>query len=120
MKIINSYNLSKEFKSCILAIGNFDGCHKGHQKIFFEAKRYAKNKKLKFGILTFSPMPVMFFNKKVKNFRLVSNVEKYSLLKKFGLDFVLNVNFNNSFSKISASDFVKKILYKKLTQNLFL
>ena len=39
MKIINSYNLPKEFKSCILAIGNFDGCQKGHQKIFFEAIR---------------------------------------------------------------------------------
>ena len=110
MKIFNNFKISKKYKKSSLAIGNFDGVHKGHQKVF----KYAKKNKLKFGILTFSPLPVMFFNKKIKNYRLASEEEKFRLLKKSNADFVVNIKFNKNFSKITAENFIKKIIYKKI------
>jgi len=110
MKIFNNFKISKKYKKSSLAIGNFDGVHKGHQKVF----KYAKKNKLKFGILTFSPLPVMFFNKKIKNYRLASEEEKFRLLKKSNVDFIVNIKFNKNFSKITAENFIKKIIYKKI------
>ena len=118
MKIFNSTNISKKYARSSLAIGNFDGSHKGHQKVFRYAKKHAKKNKSKFGILTFSPLPIMFFNKKIKNYRLVSEEEKFHLLKEYGVDFVINIKFNKSFSKISAENFIKKIIIKKINPKL--
>ena len=114
MKIFNNLNIPKKYKRSLLAIGNFDGVHKGHQKVFKYAKKFAKKNKSKFGILTFYPLPVMFFNKRIKNYRLTSEDEKFKLLKQYGVDFVINIRFNKSFSKISADNFIEKIIYKKI------
>jgi len=114
MKIFNNPNIPKRYQKSSLAIGNFDGVHRGHQKVFEEARRHARKYKLKFGILTFSPLPVMFFNKKIRNYRLASEDEKFKLFKKYGVDFTINIKFNRSFSKISAENFIKKIIYEKI------
>ena len=118
MEIFNKNIISKKYKGSALAIGNFDGVHKGHQKIFKYAKQYAKKKRLKFGVLTFSPLPVMFFNKNIKNYRLASEEQKLVLFKKYGVEFVINIKFNKKFSKISANDFIKNIIYKKFNPRL--
>ena len=110
MKIFNNFIIPKRYKRSSLAVGNFDGVHTGHQKVF----KHAKKNKSKLGILTFSPLPVMFFNKKIKNYRLTSEEEKFQLLKKFGTDFIVNIKFNKNFSKISAENFIKNIIYKKI------
>ena len=114
MKIFNNTHISKDFKNSAIAIGNFDGVHKGHQKVFSKTKEFSKKNKIKFGVLTFTPLPVMFFNKKIKNYRLTSEKQKMSFFKLNGVDFVINVNFNKKFSKISAKNFIEKIIYKHI------
>ena len=64
-----------------LAIGNFDGIHLGHQKVIRDAKQRANKNKLPFGVMTFEPMPVMFFNKKIKNHRINSLDQKINQFK---------------------------------------
>jgi len=118
MKIFNSINIPKNYKVSALAIGNFDGIHRGHQKVFEETRKFAKRKKIKFGVFTFTPLPVMFFYKNIKNFRLTSEDQKIKLFKKHQVDFVINIKFNKNFSKISAEDFIKKIIYKKMNPQL--
>jgi len=118
MKIFYKTDIPEKYKSAALAIGNFDGVHLGHQKVFLKTKALAKKEKIKFGILTFTPLPVMFFNKKIKNYRLVSESQKLKLLKKNKVDFVINIKFDKNFSKISAEHFIKKIIYKKLNVKL--
>ncbi len=118
MKIFNSINITKNYKVSAIAIGNFDGVHKGHQKVFSETRKIAKKKKIKFGVLTFTPLPVMFFYKNIKNFRLASEDQKIKLFKKHQLDFVINIKFTKNFSKINAEDFIKKIIYKKINPQL--
>jgi len=99
MKYFSSASIPKRYKHSALAIGNFDGLHKGHQKIFVGAKKFSKKNKIKFGVLTFTPLPVMFFSKKIKNYRLVSEKNKLRLFKKYGVDFIINIKFNKIFSK---------------------
>ena len=70
MIIYKNLIIDKKYKNSVIAIGNFDGIHLGHRKIIREGKLKAKKEKLKFGILTFEPVPVMFFNKKIKNHRI--------------------------------------------------
>ena len=118
MKIFNSPIISKKYKGSAIAIGNFDGVHKGHQKVFKQAKKFAKKNKIRFGILTFTPLPVMFFNKKASNYRLASEDLKFKIFKKYGVDFLVNIKFNKTFSKISAIKFIKNIIYKKISPKL--
>ena len=58
-------------------------------------------------------MPAMFFNKKIKNHRLNSLLQKKTQLKKLKLDFLIIINFNKKFSKLSAEQFIKKIIFNK-------
>ncbi len=113
-KYYNNFNISKFHKQSIILIGNFDGLHIGHQKLFKEAKKYKKKYKLKIGIVTFEPMPKMYFNKNLNNFRISNLNQKNKIFKKLQVDFVITQKFNRKFSKIKYEDFIKNILYKKL------
>ena len=62
-------------------IGNFDGLHLGHQKLFKLAQNFKKKYSLKIGVMTFEPMPKMFFNKNLNNFRISNQKQKITLLK---------------------------------------
>ena len=118
MKIFNSPIISRKYKGSAIAIGNFDGVHKGHQTVFKQAKQFAKKNKIRFGILTFAPLPIMFFNKKFNNYRLNSEEQKFEIFKKYGVNFLINIKFNKTFSKISAIKFIKNIIYKKINPKL--
>ena len=113
-KIYNNITIPRKLKKSILLIGNFDGLHLGHQKVCNEAEKYKKKYKLKLGVLTFNPLPIMFFNNKMKNYRLTNDFQKFILLKKIGVDFVINKKFDLKFSKITSEKFIKNIIVKKI------
>ena len=114
MKLYNSFNIKKKHKNSIILIGNFDGIHLGHQKLFKLAKMYQKKYSLKIGVLTFEPMPKMFFNPNLKNFRLSNLNQKIENLSKLNVDFVIIKKFNRKFSKTKSISFIKETLGKKL------
>jgi len=113
MKIYNNLIINKKHQGSVVAIGNFDGIHLGHQKVINQAGQKAKKNRLPFGIITFEPVPEMFFNKKIKNHRINSLLQKKNQLKKLKLDFLIIINFNKDFSKLSAAQFIEKIIFKK-------
>ena len=113
MKVYNNPNLNKKHCNGVIAIGNFDGLHLGHQKVIKEAKQKAKKNRIPFGVMTFEPVPVMFFNKRIKNHRINSFEQKKTQLKKLKLDFLIIVKFNKNFSTQSAEQFIKEIIFKK-------
>ncbi len=113
MKIYRNTNLKNEHCRGVLAIGNFDGIHLGHQKVIKDAKQKASKNKLPVGIMTFEPMPVMFFNKKIKNHRINSLDQKINQFKKLKLDFLIIRKFNKKFSRLTAEKFIEKIIFKK-------
>ena len=113
MKTYSNANLIRKHQKGVLAIGNFDGIHLGHQKVIQDAKKKAIKNKLPFGIMTFEPVPVMFFNKRIKSHRINSLNQKINQFKKFKLDFLIIIKFNKKFSKLSAEQFIEKIIFKK-------
>ena len=114
MKIYKDFDISKKHKGSVILIGNFDGVHLGHQKLFKLANNYKKKFKLNIGVLTFEPMPKMFFNKDIKNFRISNINQKNIFLKSMGVDFIITKKFDKKFSKIKSKVFIKEILSKKL------
>ena len=114
LKIYKNFNINKSDKDALILIGNFDGLHIGHQKLFKEAIKLKKKLKLKLGVVTFDPVPKMFFNKKIVNYRISNFLQKNNYFTKFKVDFLINKKFNKTFSKISCNEFIKKILNKKL------
>ncbi len=112
MKILK--NSKKNYLKSVIAIGNFDGVHLGHQKVLNDAKLKAKKNNLSFGVVTFEPIPVMFFNKNIKNHRINTFDQKVDNLKKIGPNFLKIINFNKRFSNLSPKMFIKKIIYENL------
>ena len=118
MKIYKNFNIGKRFQNSAIAIGNFDGFHLGHQRVIKIGKQIAKRNNLKFGLMVFQPLPVMFFNKSLKNYRIDSLRQKIDSSKKHGIDFLIVKRFDKKFSNIRAEDFIEKIIYKKLKTKL--
>jgi riboflavin kinase/FMN adenylyltransferase len=114
MKLYKNFDISKNHKKSIILIGNFDGVHVGHQKLFKLANNYKKKYNLNIGVLTFEPMPKMFFNQDIENFRISNINQKKIILKNMGIDFIITQKFDKKFSKIKSDFFIKEILSKKL------
>ena len=115
MKHYSNFNIKNIHRGSIILIGNFDGLHLGHQKLFQLAQSYKKKYNLKIGVVNFDPMPKMFFNKKLKNFRLSNIDQKIKLLSNLKVDFVITKKFDKKFSKTKALNFISQILNKKLS-----
>ena len=114
MIVYKNLNIKKIHKNSVIAIGNFDGFHLGHQKVLKEAKKRAKKNNMKCGLISFEPMPMMFFNSKIKRYRVNSIYQKKFYLEKLGIDFLVLIAFNKIFSNLSAEKFIKKIICNKL------
>ena len=80
VKLYKNFNIKNIHKGSIILIGNFDGVHLGHQKLFKLAQTYKKKYKSKIGVVNFDPMPKMFFNKSLKNFKLSSTNQKKNIV----------------------------------------
>lgn len=94
------------FMSCVVAIGNFDGFHRGHQALIAVAQAEAKKRGVPCGILTFEPHPRRFFRPDEPMFRLTPPAMKARLAKALGLDFVKVLNFDAALAALSGQDFV--------------
>ena len=119
MKVYKNFNINKSHRNSIILIGNFDGVHLGHRKLFNLAKKFSDKFKIKIGVLTFDPMPKIFFNKKIKNFKISNFKQKKNLLQQLGVQFIINKKFDLSFSKTKSIDFIEKIIFKKLKISKF-
>jgi riboflavin kinase / FMN adenylyltransferase len=114
VRLYKNFNINKNHKGSIILIGNFDGVHLGHQKLFKLAELYKRKYNLKIGVINFDPMPKMFFNKSLKNFRLSNIDQKVNLLNNFGVNFIITRKFDKTFSKIKSINFIKNILSNRL------
>jgi len=102
MKIYNNANLNRKHLNGVIAIGNFDGLHLGHQKVINEARQKAKKFKLPLGVMTFEPVPVMFFSKKNNDHRINSLQQNNSSFLIFVITSDLVELIKAAFHKFSA------------------
>jgi riboflavin kinase/FMN adenylyltransferase len=97
-------------RGAVVAIGNFDGVHRGHRVVIAAALARARMLGRKATALTFSPHPRMFLRPQDALFRLSSDRDKLRLLAASGLDGAIVMRFDAELAATSAADFVERIL----------
>jgi riboflavin kinase/FMN adenylyltransferase len=97
-----------------LTIGNFDGVHLGHRAMIARLTDVARRKNLPAALMTFEPQPQEFFAPDQAPPRLTSLHEKLQLLRDCGVDRIYVCRFNFEFAKLSADEFVSRILHDGL------
>jgi riboflavin kinase/FMN adenylyltransferase len=102
--------LAEALRGGVIAIGNFDGLHRGHQALIAQAQAQARLEKRPCGILTFEPHPREFFQPQEPLFRLTPPEMKLRLARALGVDFVSVLPFNREFATLSAEEFVSREL----------
>lgn len=111
MKIYEMYkNLPSEATGAVVAIGNFDGVHKGHQALLGAARDIAEKAGKKLAVLTFEPHPKRLFRPDEPPGRLTPPAAKAWRLEEAGVNILYALNFDWDFASQSAEDFVKNIL----------
>ena len=113
MKTFNSLSEINDLKPCAVALGNFDGVHKGHQELISEAVEKAKELGIKSAVFTFSnhPRSLIPGGKKVKN--IIYSDEKAALIENLGVDYLFNIEFTQQILTMEPSSFVEELLVGK-------
>lgn len=115
MQIFRSFPiLAPEKQGAIVAIGNFDGLHRGHQAILDYTKKIAKQQGKASAILTFSPHPRLYFSPVAPAFQLTNFRCKAELLASYGIDWLYLQQFSQALAQTTAQDFVENILIQQL------
>jgi riboflavin kinase/FMN adenylyltransferase len=97
----------------VVAIGNFEGVHRGHRAVINVALARGRELTRKTAVLTFEPHPRAVFNPGEPVFRLSDETAKVRLLARTGLDGVIVMRFDAALAALSAEDFVRKILIER-------
>jgi riboflavin kinase/FMN adenylyltransferase len=99
----------------VVTIGTFDGVHLGHQKVILRLQEFAKQHEGETVIFTFHTHPRLVTSPNETNLRLLTTLsEKIILFEKYGIDHLIIYPFDKSFSELSYSEFVEKILVEKI------
>ena len=107
-------DLPDDGQGAVLAIGNFDGVHLGHQQVIADARALAEAKGAPLGVMLFDPHPQQFFVPDAPPFRLTRLVTRAALLADLGVDFTLALPFDAAMAACEAEDFITNILVGKL------
>ena len=121
MKTLTNLNdFQKPSNKTIVTIGTFDGVHIGHKFVLKKVIELAKKNNYKSVILTFFPHPRMVLQQD-SSIKLLNTVkEKEFLLSQLGIDNLIIHPFDLEFSRLSAEDFVKKVLVEKLNVGIII
>ena len=109
MRIIRDYQfVEPQDRGASVAIGNFDGVHRGHQAVIEMAR--AADPDAPLGVLTFEPHPREYFAPDGPPFRLMSSKARASRLEKLGVDRLYELNFNGALAALTPEEFARKVI----------
>jgi len=108
------HNLRSQHRGCVVTIGNFDGVHLGHQAVLGQLAEQAKAIGLPTTVVTFEPQPQEFFAPSKAAPRLTRFREKYQALKRYSVDRILCLRFDQQFASMSAEAFIEQVLVQGL------
>ena len=110
--IVNEKNLSivqQNSERAVMALGFFDGVHKGHQQVILTAKKIAQNKGLKLAVMSFFPHPKTVFSNEEMDY-LMPMEKKAESFRSLGVDLFYIVDFTKSFAALQPKQFIKEYL----------
>jgi riboflavin kinase / FMN adenylyltransferase len=110
----NGAPLAAELHGAVVAIGNFDGVHRGHQHLIGVTKVEAQKAGRPSVVLTFEPHPRTFFNPKAPLYRLTPEPVKLAILQRLGIDGVIIRPFDADLAVMTAEEFVTRLLVEDL------
>ncbi|CDO49262.1 bifunctional riboflavin kinase/FAD synthetase [Bartonella tribocorum] len=110
LRLQGTHMFPSAWRGVVLALGNFDGVHRGHQVVLQKALDFARIKNKPAVVLTFEPHPRSFFQHSAPVYRLTEAVEKAEIFKILGFDGVIEQPFDAQFAALSADEFIKSIL----------
>lgn len=115
MRVIHgSDEIPPEARGAVLALGNFDGVHRGHQVLIRRAIDVARREGRPSGVLLFEPHPREFFNPDTPHFRLTSLEDKLAILDEMGVDLAIVLPFNAELAALDAERFIADVLVSRL------
>jgi riboflavin kinase/FMN adenylyltransferase len=118
MRIFRHYNdVPDASKGAVVALGNFDGVHLGHQALIGEARRLAQERGVQLGVVAFEPHPQEFFHPSSESFRLTPFRTKSRLIAELRADILYAITFDAEMADKSAGDFVQDVLVRGLGVN---
>ncbi|WP_101843926.1 bifunctional riboflavin kinase/FAD synthetase [Halobacillus sp. Marseille-P3879] len=106
---LSEKDTAPELPPCALAVGFFDGVHKGHQRVILTAKSKAEELGIQSAVMTFDPHPSVVLNQKVKHAKYITPLaEKELILNSLGIDVLFVVHFDRKLASLSPQNFVEK------------
>jgi riboflavin kinase / FMN adenylyltransferase len=112
-QVVHGFAPGEALRGATVAIGNFDGVHRGHRAVIATALARARGLGKPAAALTFEPHPRAFFNPGEPLFRLTPEAAKLRLLATTGLDGAIVLTFDAELAKLSAEDFVAGVLVER-------
>ena len=110
MLIAFDFNHKNPAPEHVVAIGNFDGVHLGHQALLRRLQKEAQKRQIVSCVLVFEPQPREFFTPKEAPFRLSPLAEESCLIARCGIDRLQVINFNQSCAQMSPGEFIDTVL----------
>jgi riboflavin kinase/FMN adenylyltransferase len=110
MRLTHRDSMPESLRGAIIALGNFDGFHLGHQQVVAEAVAWAKAEGRPAIVATFDPHPVRHFAPHVPPFRLTTLDQREELFAAAGADAMLVFTFDDELAAMEARDFVARLL----------
>ncbi|HET9459520.1 MAG TPA: bifunctional riboflavin kinase/FMN adenylyltransferase, partial [Sphingomicrobium sp.] len=114
IRLTHDQPLPEQLRGAILALGNFDGFHLGHQAVVGRAIARGHHERRPVIVATFDPHPVKFFKPDVPPFRLTTLDQRERLFAHAGADAMLVFRFDQALAATSADVFVAEILARRL------
>lgn len=115
MKTLQTYtDLSKDDQGAVIALGNFDGLHRGHQAVIAQAQAISDEIKAPLGIGLFRPHPYQFFKPDAAPFRLMSPRIRAHVMDELGVKFLYEIPFTETLRDLDDSEFVEQVLHQGL------
>jgi riboflavin kinase/FMN adenylyltransferase len=115
VKIFRHYtDIPDACKGAVVALGNFDGVHLGHQALIARARQHAEERNTPLGVIAFEPHPQEFFRPQAESFRLTPFRAKARLIADLGVDVMFALNFDAEMAQKTAQDFVMDVLVNGL------
>ncbi|AZB44843.1 bifunctional riboflavin kinase/FAD synthetase [Bacillus sp. FJAT-42376] len=110
-KISHPHQLNQtQFNEMVVALGYFDGVHKGHQAVIETAREQAQEKELKWGVMTFHPHPSVVLRKQQVPEAITPLDDKVDMISSLGADYLFIIEFSEAFSALEPQEFIDQYI----------